>query len=395
MKRLARSLEKKLSLGVATGLIAFAIVAGLATAVLVYYYQLQESRNLQSQLIETVRAQAEVAVFANNEDIAHGVIKGLLANPMLLAVRIESPSGFRVSSGPDSGGPATEYPLFSPVDHDVQVGQIGVVANEDQLSKKAMTSTLLLLAVVTLQVMLAAALIVWVSRRVVIRPITALASQLAEAKPGSGIHVEFEDSHTEDEIGQLSRNINTLIDAHEQVLSELRDLATIDALTGVFNRRYFLDRMNEELARVQRLESQQAAILMLDIDHFKVINDTWGHAAGDSALQQLGTILRSNARKIDTVGRLGGEEFAILLIGTSPAESESYAGRLRQMVADTPVAHEGKLIQMEVSIGVSAVYVTDANATVALARADRALYIAKQQGRNRVVMADVSTSIEN
>lgn len=395
MKRLARSLEKKLSLGVATGLIAFAIVAGLATAVLVYYYQLQESRNLQSQLIETVRAQAEVAVFANNEDIAHGVIKGLLANPMLLVVRIESPSGFRVSSGPDSGGPATEYPLFSPVDHDVQVGQIGVVANEDQLSKKAMTSTLLLLAVVTLQVMLAAALIVWVSRRVVIRPITALASQLAEAKPGSGIHVEFEDSHTEDEIGQLSRNINTLIDAHEQVLSELCDLATIDALTGVFNRRYFLDRMNEELARVQRLESQQAAILMLDIDHFKVINDTWGHAAGDSALQQLGTILRSNARKIDTVGRLGGEEFAILLIGTSPAESESYAGRLRQMVADTPVAHEGKLIQMEVSIGVSAVYVTDANATVALARADRALYIAKQQGRNRVVMADVSTSIEN
>jgi len=141
-----------------------------------------------------------------------------------------------------------------------------------------------------------------------------------------------------------------------------------------------------ELARLQRNTKLRATVLMLDIDYFKQVNDTWGHAAGDTALAHLGIILRSHARRIDTVGRLGGEEFAMLLVDTNPDEAMSFAERLRQTVSDTPVVHDGKLINMTLSIGISLMSSRDVDASLALERADCALYQAKQQGRNRVVM---------
>lgn len=396
MKHPARGLERKLGLRVAVGLGVFAFIAGLVTYTFVLRFQNLQSQSIQAQLVETVRAQAEVAVFANNEVIAQGVINGLLESPLILAVSINSVEGFRIEGGDlnlseDLPG-VTGYALLSPVDRTTKIGHLLVAVNYDTVKAQVAASTRILLIVIGSLVWLAAFLIIFFLRRIVIRPIEALAHQMFMISPGSGQRIEADPVHEDDEIGQLSRSANLLIEAHENALHELREMSTIDSLTGVSNRRHFFQRMAEELARIQRLESLILTVLMIDIDHFKCINDTWGHAAGDSALRQLGVILRRIIRKVDLVGRVGGEEFAILLVGTESTEGESFAERLRQMVADTPVLHEGRLIHMTLSIGISAVIADDTDASFAVARADRALYAAKDQGRNRVVMASTPPS---
>lgn len=166
--------------------------------------------------------------------------------------------------------------------------------------------------------------------------------------------------------------------------AELRELASTDYLTGLPNRRYFFTQMETELARMQRLDGQRAAVLMLDLDHFKRVNDKFGHATGDALLKHFATLMKDELRKIDTVGRVGGEEFAILLPAADPDAARSFAERLRQKVEETPLVLNGQAIPITVSIGVAVMKATDSCADASLIRADRALYLAKKGGRNRV-----------
>jgi diguanylate cyclase (GGDEF)-like protein len=168
---------------------------------------------------------------------------------------------------------------------------------------------------------------------------------------------------------------------------ELREMATTDFLTGLSNRRHFTARTEEELARGQRLNAQQATVVALDLDHFKQINDTHGHAAGDAVLKRFAALLRGELRQIDTAGRMGGEEFAILLPGADAAAAKAFGERLRQKVMDTPMMHGGQTIRLTVSIGISAMSPGDTSADAVLVRADGALYRAKEGGRNRVEIA--------
>jgi len=166
--------------------------------------------------------------------------------------------------------------------------------------------------------------------------------------------------------------------------NELRELATTDMLTGLPNRRAFITRLEEEHARIRRFPQQQAAVLMLDIDHFKQVNDTRGHSAGDTVLRHVAELIRRGIREVDACGRLGGEEFAVLLTGASPAAAAEFAERLRRGIAASAALHDGHSIGVTVSIGVSALGRDDDGADAALLRADRALYRAKESGRNRV-----------
>jgi diguanylate cyclase (GGDEF)-like protein/PAS domain S-box-containing protein len=166
--------------------------------------------------------------------------------------------------------------------------------------------------------------------------------------------------------------------------SQLIEMATTDFLTGLPNRRQFLSRLEGELARLQRQATTSASVLMLDVDHFKLVNDRHGHAAGDDLLRRLGEVIRGELRKTDTAGRIGGEEFAIVLPGASVQAAGGFAERLRQKVMDMPLQQEG---EHTVSIGVAALLAGDASAEAVLARADRALYLAKDNGRNRVEIA--------
>ncbi|MDD3516812.1 MAG: diguanylate cyclase [Chromatiales bacterium] len=164
----------------------------------------------------------------------------------------------------------------------------------------------------------------------------------------------------------------------------LKALATTDALTGLPNRRHLLEQMERELARVRRHPERPAAVLMADLDHFKRVNDKYGHAAGDMVLRHFAATLREAARKSDLAGRLGGEEFVLLLPDTPIDKARLLAERLRETIETARVDTGNGRVRYTVSIGITAMTADDAAVDPALARADAALYRAKQGGRNRV-----------
>ena len=172
-----------------------------------------------------------------------------------------------------------------------------------------------------------------------------------------------------------------------QALEQIRQLATHDDLTGLLNRRAMLDRMQLEQRRSLRSGSP-LLIAQLDIDHFKAVNDTHGHAAGDLVLQSFADTVRRNVRDTDVLARWGGEEFVLLLCDTPAADAVTLMERLRQAVQamQVPVPQGGQPITVTVSIGLARHAPADPLAGT-LERADRALYAAKAGGRNRVVPA--------
>jgi len=160
-------------------------------------------------------------------------------------------------------------------------------------------------------------------------------------------------------------------------------MARTDELTGLNNRRAFTEQCERALEQARRY-ARPLALVMFDIDHFKTINDTHGHAAGDRVLQDLaGAILRT-LREVDVAGRLGGEEFAVLLPETGGAEAVALAERLRKVVAGLKVSHQGHEIACTCSFGVAVRMEDDAVLDTLLSRADEALYRAKRQGRDRI-----------
>ena len=174
------------------------------------------------------------------------------------------------------------------------------------------------------------------------------------------------------------------ITEHKKSQQELERLSQTDALTGLSNRRYFLTLAEQELARAQRYGGA-LSVFMMDLDHFKVVNDTYGHQTGDLVLQKLGGLCREALREIDSVGRLGGEEFAVILPQTDAPRALEVAERLRQAVARTEVALErGLPLHFTLSIGVTTLAGGSANIDTLLGQADSALYEAKRSGRNRV-----------
>jgi diguanylate cyclase (GGDEF)-like protein/PAS domain S-box-containing protein len=178
----------------------------------------------------------------------------------------------------------------------------------------------------------------------------------------------------------------------KRLQADLLEMATTDALTGLPNRRTFMSRLEEEFARVLRFGAHQVAVLMLDLDYFKRINDTHGHAAGDEVLRQVAMLIRDETRRVDLCSRLGGEEFAILLAGATLVAARDFAERLRSKIAAAAVIHDGKAIAVTASIGIAAMKTSDDAADAALLRADGALYHAKDFGRNQVKVVDDEAS---
>ena len=167
---------------------------------------------------------------------------------------------------------------------------------------------------------------------------------------------------------------------------DLQKLATTDGLTGLLNRRAADKRLSSEWQRARRL-GHGAAMVLLDIDHFKEINDRYGHPAGDAGLRRLAAVIQSVMREMDFAARYGGEEFLVVLPETGEQGAQAFAERLRQEVAAAPVMHEEACFHMQVSLGVAITRDDEANYERWFTRADRALYRAKQGGRNRTELA--------
>ncbi|NVN90308.1 MAG: diguanylate cyclase [Desulfuromonadales bacterium] len=161
--------------------------------------------------------------------------------------------------------------------------------------------------------------------------------------------------------------------------------ARTDYLTGMFNRRHFIERAENETVRAFRYP-RPLSLMMIDIDHFKKINDTWGHDMGDEVLRKVSYLIRNAVRDVDIVGRMGGEEFAIMLVETGLEQAMHVAQRLCATIAETTIVSQtGIRMQVTISLGVTGLHDRDINFAGLLKEADMALYGAKQSGRNRVV----------
>ncbi len=188
----------------------------------------------------------------------------------------------------------------------------------------------------------------------------------------------------QDELAQKCRDLDRMNRDLEHKSLELERLARVDPLTGLYNRRFFEERFFVEFARSQRYRVPLAC-LMLDIDHFKAVNDTHSHQAGDKALKELALAMRRTLRDVDLLARYGGEEFVAVLPETSPLDARLVAERLRAGVQALSFEHDGLALHITVSIGVSTYPLPGISDPEGLLRAaDDALYKAKESGRNRV-----------
>jgi diguanylate cyclase (GGDEF)-like protein len=186
---------------------------------------------------------------------------------------------------------------------------------------------------------------------------------------------------------QLRANRDELAAAHESLLyknAELEELSVTDALTGLHNRRYLMDTLTREFEQRAR-NGRVFTLLMADLDHFKRINDTYGHPAGDAVLMYAARVFREEIRSVDLAARFGGEEFTLLLIDSDLENSRAVAERIRARIATNGIAFDGVTIPVTISIGLAQV-ASDPHDTPAdlISRADAALYAAKDGGRNRV-----------
>jgi two-component system, cell cycle response regulator len=186
------------------------------------------------------------------------------------------------------------------------------------------------------------------------------------------------------ERNQIEDKLRIALNKQKVLSQKLKKLANTDVLTGISNRRNILATLKKEFQRTQRYH-QIFSLLVIDIDHFKLVNDSYGHSVGDQVLQEISRFLVNCFRNVDTVGRLGGEEFIIILPATKSQEAIGLAERLCEQIRNLEIDTTSGLIKITISIGVTVYQPHDQNDTDILKRADDALYQAKESGRDRVV----------
>ncbi len=227
-------------------------------------------------------------------------------------------------------------------------------------------------------------------RTVALLPLQRNSFMMGSLNLGSYKADRFQKNNATDFLQHLAAVLATCLHtaiAHEK----LKQAGLTDALTGINNRRFFDQRLPEEISRNMRLESSLSC-LFIDIDHFKVINDSFGHDVGDLVLRKVAELLRAQLRSIDVVARYGGEEFAILLGQSGREKAIEIAERIRSIIAATTFKENHAEANITVSVGVSTIdfETTSSEDTKSIGRnllqqADKALYQAKQKGRDRVI----------
>jgi diguanylate cyclase (GGDEF)-like protein len=227
------------------------------------------------------------------------------------------------------------------------------------------------------------------------RPLNQLI-QITEAVAQGALpvmHKSIETNEIDTLANRFSEMLQSLREKQEeidQVHKQLEESAIVDSLTGLYNRRYLKQMFPKLLAQAKR-DRHTLSGLMLDLDHFKKINDNHGHLVGDACLIHLASILKESCRASDYVFRVGGEEFLILSLGDSQKSSKLLAEKINDSLSKKPFKSEQTIITMTASIGVSHAnnnLAAESSLTNLLFHADKALYSAKRTGRNRVVIFD-------
>ena len=195
--------------------------------------------------------------------------------------------------------------------------------------------------------------------------------------------------------GEVTHFVAIERDVTEQKKYEFKldDLSKTDPLTGLLNRRGFDDIVSNELSRFKRTKSR-FSICMIDADYFKKINDTYGHAFGDLVLKTLSDTFRNILRAQDSAARIGGEEFCIIFPDTSAESATHISNRLRNIVSKTPIFFDSTPVYINISVGVSEIDNMDVDGEKIVERADKALYLAKVSGRNKVCVEVINSKVK-
>lgn len=217
--------------------------------------------------------------------------------------------------------------------------------------------------------------------RQIIRPLNTLTQGAQKVANGDlSIRLPVEKN---DEIGFATKVFNEMVEELNQSQAKLEKLATQDVLTQLNNRKQILSILRDRFEHYRRYKNT-FSVLMIDIDHFKNVNDTYGHMAGDMVLNSIGKIFMDTLRSIDSAGRYGGEEFLVILTHSEDDEAQNVAERIRVAVADHDFLYKNQKIHVTLSIGIAKISVHDKDEMALIGRADQALYSAKENGRNRV-----------
>lgn len=218
--------------------------------------------------------------------------------------------------------------------------------------------------------------------RQIIRPIKALANGAKRVSEGELAFQLPEQSR--DELGFTIKIFNEMVDKLGQSKKELEQLATTDALTSLANRKHILQLLTRQMEYYKRYGTS-FSILMVDVDHFKQINDNYGHLAGDEVLKSISKILHNSLRNVDSAGRYGGEEFIVLLAESGKKDCWQVAERIRKQVSTYDYSTINEDIHITVSIGATQISTEDSTENDIIHRADTALYKAKNEGRDKTV----------
>jgi diguanylate cyclase (GGDEF)-like protein len=229
----------------------------------------------------------------------------------------------------------------------------------------------------------------WYVTRSILRPLLTLRANVEHVESGQ-LDIEAFDLRRQDEVGALGRALYSLSAKWKAAEERLADLARVDSLTGLGNRRRLEEEAAQAIGRAHR-SRHGLALAFLDIDHFKAINDTFGHAAGDSVLQEFAARLRATVRASDKVYRLAGDEFVIVYENLDPAAAELLTEKIVERIR-VPFSLAGQMLNVRTSVGVALCGWGDSQCDLhgLLQRADEALYVAKRRGRNGYTILDLA-----
>ncbi len=256
-----------------------------------------------------------------------------------------------------------------------------ITENKDAIFASIMEARNRILLIAILMTVVIGGAAILISRQIII-PLQALTKGVLEVAKGN-LRVTVP-VRRKDELGIVTEMFNEMVSQLCETQSKLEEMATTDPLTGLANRKQIMESLDMQMEGYCR-HATNFAVLLLDIDFFKMVNDTYSHPAGDSVLVEISTILRQMLRTLDTAGRYGGEEFIVILDTTDLHQAAQTAERIRLAVEQHHFKWKDQLIKITVSIGVAAITIDDQSLSNLINRVDKALYEAKAKGRNRIV----------
>lgn len=371
-----------------------------------YRNELLDSEQQINQLMDAVEYSAVIAGYSSNSEIAHDVINGLMRSDNVCQARLYNKAGLDVTSAKyastDSCSDVITRTLRSPFDSKEIIGYMETRLDSPVI-KAAAYRHAGQLALSLLALVLLPGLVIWLEiSRFITQPIHRLSKQLHQISPGTHARINSVTSQTDDEIVQLVNDVNRLLGVVEDTLNEEREqrvlieqlqqkyqhLAHHDLLTGLPNRSLFTDRLQQMLVHAKR-DTLHCALIFLDLDRFKPINDTLGHDIGDRVLKEVARRLHTAVRESDTVARIGGDEFVVLLpVIEDKIDARTVAEKILH-VLEQPFKIGGHTLQIGSSIGIAVYPEHGADEINLVKNADTAMYQAKENGRNQVRMYHV------